>query len=273
MNLLFPWLLDSAVKKTNKRTALQTDGWTVKLTNWQTFKLTEWGTYGLRDWPTDRRTDGQMDRRADKPRIPHIDILWTTLFFEKRYICLFVRMPLPGQPWGSTSHTWCPASQPGLGPSQPGLMEIGQTDGWINWWMNEWMNERMDGKYQHSAELCPLSGPLPCFPLKKTKKTSRGGQGNRWPFDAFRQMVKEESFKINSSAHAHLPPCVELPTVKKWLLGKKVNILYNPGLPPLVFLSFPISFKNPTTIITSTTATTTITIHHHHLWIMTHSNR
>ena len=40
----------------------------------------------------------------------------------------------------------------------------------------------------YSTGLCPLSGPLPCFP-HENQGESRAGQGNRWPFDAFRLLI------------------------------------------------------------------------------------
>ena len=77
----------------------------------------------------------------------------------------------------------------------------------------------MDRKSPHSTELCPQSGPLPCFHPMETNKISfwnkrRAEQGNRWPFDAIRTLVTRQD-----------PP--QLVAAYKVLLWMRVVIILN----------------------------------------------
>ena len=46
------------------------------------------------------------------------------------------------------------------------------------------MDKWMDGISPHSTGLCPLSEPLPYYPLR-LHNNKEAGKGNRWPYDAF----------------------------------------------------------------------------------------
>ena len=90
------------------------------------------------------------------------------------YVCPYVRLPLVG-------------AQPLLGGLQTPLIGIqtspaGPQNPLTGPWMDKWMDRRMDGWRDgispHSTGLCPLSGPLPCYPLR-LQNNKEAGQGNR----------------------------------------------------------------------------------------------
>ena len=57
-------------------------------------------------------------------------------------------------------------------------------------WMDGWTDGWMDGISPHSTGLCPLFGLLPCYPLRP-HDFKEAGQENRWPHDAFWQLVSD----------------------------------------------------------------------------------
>ena len=88
------------------------------------------------------------------------------------------------QPSDPSSRASDPSSWPSGSEGQPAGSEgqpagsEGQPEG--GGWMDGWTN----GISPHSTGLCPLSGPLPCCPLR-LQHIKEAGQGYRWPHDAF----------------------------------------------------------------------------------------
>ena len=70
---------------------------------------------------------------------------------------------------------------------------------------DKWKNEQTDKTNKnspHSTGLRPLSRPLSCFSQENQenpRKPSRPGQGNRWPSDAFGQLISFSSSSFSSS--------------------------------------------------------------------------
>ena len=62
----------------------------------------------------------------------------------------------------------------------------GQTEG--GGWTGGWMEGRTDGISPQSTGLCPLSGSLPCYPLR-FHDIKEAGRGYRWPHDAFWRFI------------------------------------------------------------------------------------
>ena len=105
------------------------------------------------------------------------------------YICTYIRTSFlwtiqyglrPSQPGLRLSLPCLRPSQPDLRPSQPDSQASGFRPGWLGLRLSrmtqrgEWTDGQTDrwtnGKSPHSKGLCPILGPLPCFPPCKPRK-------------------------------------------------------------------------------------------------------
>ena len=112
------------------------------------------------------------DQRTEREYLMIVMVIRTMLIMTMMKMLTFVFVQRPLRP----SLPCLRSSQPDLKPSQPPSQASRFRPGWLGL-RSGWMAQRGEQtdvntyrKSSHSTGLCPLSGPLPCFPPCKPRK-------------------------------------------------------------------------------------------------------